>query len=742
MAVFYFRDAYGVVRPSDTSETFYVRDCYGVAFPSTALPIYIRDAYGNIVLSNAVPLYVHDATGQVVDSSVTAPTVIDAYGNRVVTSTGVIVWQGGAFPSSGVSAPSITTAPSISGTATVGEILTTTDGVWTGSPTSYTYVWKRNGIVIPNEIYNTCMVPPIAATETITCTVTASNLGGSASSTSPATSTIARAYVASAFATPIGAWSHCMGIVSAYAGPALCDIVMDGVTKTCNMNSKGLLDFTGDIIPWWQARTSYTGYGGVMPRVSKIYTQGTTTTAHFLQATYEYMPIMDLNNIKPDGTIPLAFNSFSGRGTYWDEVAGAMVTISAGNKEQNCYMQMATSTIVVKAADHTLAMVVEGATNLGNNTGQKYLAGMKAITSASNWGLRTGNNSWSTKYGLGVTSGTTIESPATALRVPNTRCLVAEMQTTLAANPIDGVTASGSNAVVNIRVNNNTGNQWTANTIARSASNVSSGFFSLGRGPSGTSGGNDGSCFAFYGAVLVNDPISTGSAPVVDNRTASYASLMKCLNVRDDDTTVITVFGASSAASYAGASGGGFATRLRDILGPKVSTQAFAAAGARIGTDMVPSKTALAGQYVPSKRNIAVLYSCAPDIGQDATGTVVGNDVLVSAGTLAQELMSSGNWYKVFICTFVSPEFAAATNPNGAVYCRTEVANFNTAVMNASNMTTYGYTGIDVVTGLGAAASDYANAQYNDTASGHGRTEITHLMIADIIAAAVAPHVA
>lgn len=638
-------------------------------------------------------------------------------------------------------APANTVAPAITGTNIAGEVLSVTNGTWTNSPSSFTYVWKRAGIVIPDEIYNTCVIPPIAATETITCEVTAINGSGSSMAVSNTTATIARQALASAFATPVGAWSHCIGLTAAYTGPALCDIVMDGVTKTCNMNSKGLLDFTGDIIPWWQARTSYTGYGGVMPRVSKIYAQGTTTTAHFLQATYKYMPIMDLNNIKPDGTIPLSFSSFNGRDTYWDEVAGAMVTIGLGNEEQNCYMQMATSSIVVKAADHTLAMVVEGATNLGNNSGQKYLAGMKAVAGASNWGLRTGNNSWSTQYGLGVTSGTTIESPTTALKIPNTRCLVAEMQTTLAANPIDGVTASGTNAVVNIRVNNDTSQEWTANTIARSASNLSSGFFSLGRGPTGTSGGNDGSCFAFYGAVLVNDPISTGSAPVVDNRTASYASLMKCLNVRNDASTAITVFGASSAASYAGTTGGGFPVRLRDILGPKVMTQVYAAAGAQIGNNMVANKTALAGQYVAGKRNIAVIYSCAPDIGQDATGTVTGNDVLVRAGTLAQELISSGNWYKVFVCTFITPAFTTATNPNGAAYCRAEVANFNTAVMTPANMVTYPYTGIDVVTGIGASASDYTNAQYNDTSNGHARTEKSHILIANIIASAVAPHV-
>ena len=39
--------------------------------------------------------------------------------------------------------PSNTVEPAITGTAAVGQTLTTSDGTWSGSPTSFTYQWVR-----------------------------------------------------------------------------------------------------------------------------------------------------------------------------------------------------------------------------------------------------------------------------------------------------------------------------------------------------------------------------------------------------------------------------------------------------------------------------------------------------------------------------------------------------------------------------------------------------------------------
>lgn len=45
--------------------------------------------------------------------------------------------------------PLNTVAPVVSGTGTVGQNLTTTNGTWTNSPSSYIYNWRRNGVGIP-----------------------------------------------------------------------------------------------------------------------------------------------------------------------------------------------------------------------------------------------------------------------------------------------------------------------------------------------------------------------------------------------------------------------------------------------------------------------------------------------------------------------------------------------------------------------------------------------------------------
>lgn len=46
------------------------------------------------------------------------------------------------------SPPVNTVLPLVSGVGTVGSNLTTTNGTWTNSPTSYNYGWRRDGVAI------------------------------------------------------------------------------------------------------------------------------------------------------------------------------------------------------------------------------------------------------------------------------------------------------------------------------------------------------------------------------------------------------------------------------------------------------------------------------------------------------------------------------------------------------------------------------------------------------------------
>jgi len=91
-------------------------------------------------------------------------------------------------------APANTVAPSISGTAQVGQTLTAANGTWTGRPTpALTRQWRAGGAVISGATGATYV--PVEADEgkTITVTVSGSNTYGSASATSSATAAVAAA---------------------------------------------------------------------------------------------------------------------------------------------------------------------------------------------------------------------------------------------------------------------------------------------------------------------------------------------------------------------------------------------------------------------------------------------------------------------------------------------------------------------------------------------------------------------
>jgi len=86
-------------------------------------------------------------------------------------------------------APVNTVAPDVTGNPYVGDLLTTTNGTWSGTPTSFTYQWKRGATNIGTNA-NTYTIVTADANTNITCVVTATNATGS----TPATSNILGAY--------------------------------------------------------------------------------------------------------------------------------------------------------------------------------------------------------------------------------------------------------------------------------------------------------------------------------------------------------------------------------------------------------------------------------------------------------------------------------------------------------------------------------------------------------------------
>lgn len=81
-------------------------------------------------------------------------------------------------------------APVVSGDEHVGEILTTTNGTWTGSPT-FSYQWTRDGVNIGNATSENYTTQEADIGHAIGCTVTGTNAGGSVSQASSNMITVA-----------------------------------------------------------------------------------------------------------------------------------------------------------------------------------------------------------------------------------------------------------------------------------------------------------------------------------------------------------------------------------------------------------------------------------------------------------------------------------------------------------------------------------------------------------------------
>jgi hypothetical protein len=103
-------------------------------------------------------------------------------------------------------APKNTTKPEITGTARVGEKLEISNGTWDGSPTRYTYQWKKNNTVMPSETSSGYVIDKADIGEVFTCDVTAVNESGQTTVTSDPTSKVvdaAPAPAAAAAAAPV-----------------------------------------------------------------------------------------------------------------------------------------------------------------------------------------------------------------------------------------------------------------------------------------------------------------------------------------------------------------------------------------------------------------------------------------------------------------------------------------------------------------------------------------------------------
>jgi len=82
--------------------------------------------------------------------------------------------------------PSNTTAPVVSGTGTVGNVLSLSNGVWQPTPASYSRQWRRNGVNIAGATATSYTLVAADSGTSVSGAVTASNNAGSATAVSNA----------------------------------------------------------------------------------------------------------------------------------------------------------------------------------------------------------------------------------------------------------------------------------------------------------------------------------------------------------------------------------------------------------------------------------------------------------------------------------------------------------------------------------------------------------------------------
>ena len=96
-----------------------------------------------------------------------------------------LAWTPGAAPA----VPANTAAPTITGTAQVGQVLTAVNGTWTGTPTpTYTYEWLVGGVLQGTAGTYTCRTADIG--NTVVCRVTGANAAGSLAVNTAATAAV------------------------------------------------------------------------------------------------------------------------------------------------------------------------------------------------------------------------------------------------------------------------------------------------------------------------------------------------------------------------------------------------------------------------------------------------------------------------------------------------------------------------------------------------------------------------
>ena len=236
----------------------------------------------------------------------------DASRAIAATSSSFIYTAGDAYTP--VATPAITTVPTITGTATFGETLTSSTGAWSNTPTSYSYQWSRASSSagtytdISGATSSTYNLVSADVAQYLKVTVTATNSSGSATSTSSASSQIAKA-------TPtFSAWSNVSKVFGDAPYTVSAPTVVGSIPGTFSYSSNATSVIS-------IASTTMTVAGGGSATITATFTPANTaiynsaTTTHVVTVGKLNQSSLTISSISGSFGTALTLSTTGGSGT-------------------------------------------------------------------------------------------------------------------------------------------------------------------------------------------------------------------------------------------------------------------------------------------------------------------------------------------------------------------------------------------------------------------------------------------
>jgi hypothetical protein len=277
-----------------------------------------------------------------------APNNNISWGKSQITS-----WSG-ATDIDGGNAPVNTVAPVISGSTSLGSVLTTTNGTWTSLTTlTYTYQWYRGATLITSATNQTYTLVVADSAASITCKVTATNILGSNVATS-------NAITAQTFSAPVNT-----------VAPAITGTAQEGQTLTCSTGT-----WTGNPTPTYTYQWKRNG-SNIGSATNSTYTLVTADVGQSIKCTVTATNFIgsasaDSNTVTPTSSTDADAQAFITAAAITDPTQqGAINTLVVDLKGYNIWTKFKAIYPIVggTAASHAVNLKTPGTFNLSFATG-------------------------------------------------------------------------------------------------------------------------------------------------------------------------------------------------------------------------------------------------------------------------------------------------------------------------------------------------------------------------------------